>query len=211
MIIERLKQALNTDLPGVEAQKLMAPIPLTKGIGPVILPDVPQDARRNGVLLSLTGDSIDNLEFLLTLRSSKLPSHAGQLSLPGGGIEAGESPEHTALREAREEVGLRMDTDDLLGHLTPIFVPHSYNFIHTWIGWTPERQPLKLQQDEVEEAFYVPVRHLLDISNLKSEIWNLRGMQMEVPYWDVHKVPLWGATAMILSEFVELVKMMERV
>lgn len=206
MIIDRIKQALKSDLPGAEAQKRMAPIPLTKGIGPVILSDVPLDARRNGVLLCLTGDSIDNLEFLLTLRSSRLPSHAGQLSLPGGGIEPGESPDCTALREAQEEVGLTLDTNHLIGHLTPIFVPHSYNFIHTWIGWTPAKQPLYLQEDEVDEAFYVSVRQLLDPSCLKTEIWNLRGIQMEVPFWNVHPVPLWGATAMILSEFVELVK-----
>jgi len=184
----------------------MAPVPLTPGIGPVILSEVPDSARRNAVMLCLTGDTFETLRFILTLRSAKLPNHAGQLSLPGGGIEPDETPEQAALREMREEVGIHLSENHVLGSLTHIFVPHSNNFIHTIVAWKPESMPFIMQPSEVDEAFYVSVAELLDPDKLINETWTLRGMTMDVPFWRVHATPLWGATAMILSEFVELVR-----
>ncbi len=204
--IHTIRKLINEDLPGTNAQRLMAPVPLTPGVGPVILPEVPDSARRNAVILCLTGDTFDSLRFILTLRSTKLPNHGGQLSLPGGGIDYGETPEQAALREMREEVGINLTLNHILGALTPIFVPHSNNFIHTIVAWKPETMPFIMQPTEVDEAFYVPVPDLLDTDKLIHETWNLRGMTMDVPFWSVHSTPLWGATAMILSEFVELVR-----
>jgi mutator protein MutT len=204
--IRAFQSLLNSPLPGTEAQRIMAPRPLTPGMGPVLLSDVPETARRNAVSLCLTGSSLHDLEFILTLRSSTLPNHAGQLSLPGGGIELGETPEQAALREMHEEVGITQTVQQVLGTLTPIFVPHSNNFIHTIVTWKQSSVPFVLQPSEVDEAFYVKAKDLLDDRLLTTEVWNLRGITMEVPFWNVHATPLWGATAMILSEFVELIR-----
>jgi mutator protein MutT len=204
--ISVFRSLLNSPLPGTEAQRIMAPKPLTPGMGPVLLSDVPDTARRNAVSLCLTGSSLHDLEFILTLRSSTLPNHAGQLSLPGGGIEPGETPEQAALREMHEEVGITQTVQQVLGTLTPIFVPHSNNFIHTIVTWKQSSVPFVLQPSEVDEAFYVKAKDLLDDRLLTTEVWNLRGITMEVPFWNVHATPLWGATAMILSEFVELIR-----
>jgi mutator protein MutT len=204
--ISVFRSLLNSPLPGTEAQRIMAPKPLTPGMGPVLLSDVPDTARRNAVSLCLTGSSLHDLEFILTLRSSTLPNHAGQLSLPGGGIELGETPEQAALREMHEEVGITQTVQQVLGTLTPIFVPHSNNFIHTIVTWKQSSVPFVLQPSEVDEAFYVKAKDLLDDRLLTTEVWNLRGITMEVPFWNVHATPLWGATAMILSEFVELIR-----
>jgi 8-oxo-dGTP pyrophosphatase MutT (NUDIX family) len=204
--IHTLRNLINGELPGTEAQRLMAPVPLTPGIGPVILPEVPDSARRNAVIICLTGDTFETLRFILTLRSTKLPNHAGQLSLPGGGIDSGETPEEASLREMHEEVGINLSSNHILGALTPIFVPHSNNFIHTIVAWKPESMPFVIQPSEVDEAFYVNVSDLLTPDKLIQERWTLRGMTMDVPFWSVHSTPLWGATAMILSEFVELVR-----
>lgn len=205
-IKDHLQKLFSNELPGIEAQRLMAPRLINPTNKPVILEDVPDDARRNAVLICLTGKQFEELEFVLTLRSSNLVKHAGQLSLPGGGVEINELPHQAALRETQEEVGITLLDSHIVGDLTPIFVPHSYNFIHTFIVWKPEKNDFRLQIEEVEEAFYVPVRDLINPDKLVTEMWNLRGMEMEVPYWKVHSVPLWGATAMILSEFVEVIR-----
>ncbi len=204
--IHSLKKLIQENLPGTDAQRVMAPVPLTPGVGSVILPEIPDSARRNAVILCLTGDTFEELRFILTQRSSHLPNHAGQLSLPGGGIEAEETPEQAALREMHEEVGVTLTPHHILGTLTPIFVPHSNNFIYTVVAWKPEAMPFFMQPSEVDEAFYVSVAELLDPDKLINETWTLRGMTMNVPFWRVHATPLWGATAMILSEFVELVR-----
>jgi len=204
--IHILRKLIERELPGTGAQGLMAPVPLTPGVGPVILPEVPDSARRNAVIFCLTGDTFETLRFILTLRSSKLPNHAGQLSLPGGGIDPGETPEQAALREMHEEVGIKLTSNHILGTLTPIFVPHSNNYIHTIVAWKPQTMPFVMQPSEVDEAFYVNVFDLLNPDKLTQERWTLRGMTMDVPFWRVHSTPLWGATAMILSEFVELVR-----
>ena len=202
---KRLQSALQQNLPGETAQLEMVPWPVN--LPPASIPDAPENIRKSAVLLLLSENaSTSELQFTLTLRSRKLPSHSGQLSLPGGRIESGETIEQAALRETWEEIGVPENMPQILGNLSALHVPHSRNLIHPVVAYVQKLPELLICEDEVEEVFHRDVASLMDTSILRRETWNLRGTQYDVPYWDMHDVPLWGATAMILSEFRAVVR-----
>jgi 8-oxo-dGTP pyrophosphatase MutT (NUDIX family) len=141
---------------------------------------------------------------LLTLRSSRLAVHRGQISFPGGRMENGESPEDAALRETSEEVGIAVPIS-LLGRLSPLYVPPSNSHIIPIVGAIRDVPPLTLQTNEVEEAFAVRFDELLQPGRLKSERRMRGNVMVEAPFWDVHPTAqLWGATAMMMSELLAL-------
>ena len=119
-------------------------------------------------------------------------------------FEEGETKTEAALREAEEEVGIPSEEITICGELSPLYVYPSNNIIYPIIGYLPYRPQLKLQLEEVEEAFTTPLSKLLDSKQIKRETWNVRDMELEVPFWKIHRVPLWGATAMICSELVAI-------
>lgn len=201
LFIEFLKDRLQTSLPGVDAQLKMAPEPVHDGPARKLSPE--KDANKSSVLILLFPNSNNDLELLLTLRSSDI-DHGGQISLPGGRSEEGESTSQTALRETHEEVGIEPECIQILGALSNLYVSHSKNQVTPVVGYLPKPPKLSLNPREVEEAFTVEVESLSTKKNLMVEDWNLHRYTYKVPFWDVHRVPLWGATAMILSEFLEL-------
>lgn len=201
MFTDFLKRRLEQPLPGLDAQLKMAPTPLTDG--PSRKLQAPSGANNSSVLLLLFPNKEDQLELLLTLRSSDI-DHGGQISLPGGRSEDDETSVETALREAHEEVGIDPNSVEILGLLSDLYVSHSNNLVKPIVGFLPERPGLTLNPAEVEEAFTVELDSLATKKNLAVENWDLQKYSYQVPYWDVHEVPLWGATAMILSEFLEL-------
>lgn len=201
MFTDFLKRRLEQPLPGLDAQLKMAPTPLADG--PSRKLQAPSGANNSSVLLLLFPNKEDQLELLLTLRSSDI-DHGGQISLPGGQSEEDETSVETALREAHEEVGIDPNSVEILGLLSDLYVSHSNNLVKPIVGFLPERPGLTLNPAEVEEAFTVELDSLATKKNLAVENWDLQKYSYQVPYWDVHEVPLWGATAMILSEFLEL-------
>lgn len=134
---------------------------------------------------------------LLTLRSSRLRTHTGQLSFPGGRIEPGETPEQAALRECEEETGIPAHLPEVLGRLTPISSPASFGAVMPIVAWLHQDVPIIPHPDEVDEAFWQPLDALGE--PVVSE-WELRGMKLMVPHWPIHRVPLWGLTACVIEE-----------
>ncbi len=200
-LIQFLQNRLGKPLPGLDAQLKMAPDPVSSG--PKRKLNAPEHAYQSSVLLLLFPNEEQEAELLLTLRSSNI-NHGGQISLPGGRIDENENPSQAALREAFEEVGIAKNHIKILGTLSTLYVSHSNNQVTPVVGYM-ERQPeLTLNPAEVEEAFTVEVESLANKKNLTVQDWNLRQHTYKVPFWDVHRVPLWGATAMMLSEFLEL-------
>ena len=186
-------------LPGVHAQRKMAPVPDRRpgmddleGLNP----------RGSAVLILFSLQ--DPHAILYTVRNEGLANHGGQISFPGGRQEPGEKPVDTARREAAEEVGIRSDQYELSGCLSPLYVTPSRFIIHPWLAFCEERPALKIQRSEVSEAFWVPVQELLDQQNIKTRELEHGDEKLSYPYWDVHRVPLWGATAMITSEILAL-------
>jgi 8-oxo-dGTP pyrophosphatase MutT (NUDIX family) len=193
----RLTRAFGRRLPGPEAQKLLAPRP-RKGWQPGVTPD---DCRHGAGLLLLYPEG-DETRLLLTKRNIHLPQHAGQVSLPGGAVEASESIEQGALREAQEEVGLDPDAVRLLGQLSPLHIPVSRFVLHPVVAVAGARPELQADVGEVERLLEGPLSHIGDARNYSIETREFRGGFYRVPFIPLDGEKVWGATAMVLAEFL---------
>jgi 8-oxo-dGTP pyrophosphatase MutT (NUDIX family) len=159
-------------------------------------------ARPGAVLILLYPDG-DDLCLPLTVRSDRLPNHRGEVSLPGGATDPqDDGPAATALRECWEELGVAPEGVEVWGVLTPIYIPPS-NFCITPVAGFSGRPPaLVLNRDEVSAVLTVTLRALLDPQRVMVEQWTLRGVEVQVPFFAIGGHKVWGATALILSEFV---------
>jgi 8-oxo-dGTP pyrophosphatase MutT (NUDIX family) len=197
-VVARLEAAFTRELPGAAAQERLAPVPRRQwpaGINPVHVRDAA------GLLLVFPVE--DHASVVLTVRADAL-RHGGQVSLPGGVIEPGESFEEAALREAHEEVALPRDSVRVLGALTPLDIPVSGFRLHPIVA-TSETVPVLSPSDgEVARILEVPVDELLDPARLISTVRERDGIALTVPAFHVAGVEIWGATAMVLAEFLAL-------
>lgn len=162
----------------------------------------PGEPRIAGVMLLLYPSASNGLTFVLTRRTESVGSHKGQISLPGGSIEPEDgSPVDTAIRETCEELAVCEADIALLGELTPLYVIVSDFVIHPIVGCVPARPDFVPQPAEVAEVIEVPLATLLDDSIKVTERWSRDGYEMDVPFYHVGSHAVWGATAIILSEF----------
>ena len=202
-IISQLREALSGPLPGLAAQLQMAPNPRL-GWDPLKFPE----GARNGAALLLVYPHDDTLHFALTVRGSGLRNHTGQVSLPGGRVDEGESFEDAALREAEEEIGVGPRTVELLGRLTPLHIPVSGYILYPVIGFTSMRPAFQRAEWEVARIIEAPVSVLSDARVFKREMRrrsvNGQSIEVDVPFYAIDGEKVWGATAMVLAEFAAL-------
>lgn len=146
----------------------------------------------------------------LTVRSAALRHHTGQVSLPGGRLDRPEeSVEEAALREAREEIGVLPDAVEVLGRLTPLPVAVSGHLLNPVVGIAAARPVFTLAIEEVDRLIEVPIQRLLhsDAVAWEERIRSLPpGGTMQVPYFHLDGARVWGATAMVLAEFIALLE-----
>jgi 8-oxo-dGTP pyrophosphatase MutT (NUDIX family) len=217
---ERLTARLAAPLPGAEAHAIFSPRRPKQR--PIDRP-IPADARRAAVLILLYPNGIDSSDARhpsgladiasysvpLTLRGHDLDAHPGQISLPGGAIDPGETDVAAALREAEEEIGVSPSSVRVIGALTPLYVIVSRFVIQPFVAVVPHRPDFRPDVREVAEIIEVPLPLLLDAERVQ---WNTRsrdGFVLEYPFLHVGPPPhheLWGATAMVLSEFAAVVR-----
>lgn len=158
---------------------------------------------RQGAVLLLLFPIQERLHFVLTRRHHDLPSHAGQISLPGGRCEEDESLQEAALREAEEEIGIDAQAVEVLGQLTPLYVSPSDFEVTPFVGWHEGRPVYVPQLSEVAEIIEAPLAWLFDEKVRRIEEWERGGTTLQTPYYDIDGHKVWGATAMMLSEFAE--------
>ncbi|MDC1067705.1 CoA pyrophosphatase [Candidatus Kapabacteria bacterium] len=203
-LIEFLQKRLLNDLPANKSHEKMFPIK----DGSPFRQSIPEStAKKSAVLLLLhTIKETDSLSILFTLRSNKLKKHSNQISFPGGRLDKNESTQDAALRETWEEVGINPNKIDIIGELTEIFVPPSNSIITPFIGFSNSEFELEINPSEVSEAFFTDLNEILNPDIKKTKKIDFKGIgTADVPFYDVHPtVPLWGATAIILSEFIDI-------
>jgi 8-oxo-dGTP pyrophosphatase MutT (NUDIX family) len=195
-IIDRLGAALAQPLPGASAHALMAPRPRREwpaGFNPARV----QHAAGLLLIFPIDGDA----HVVLTVRADSV-RHGGQVSLPGGVAEPGETYEQAALREALEEVALAPDTVRVLGPLTSLDIPVSGFRLHPIVGASDERPVLAPADGEVARILEVNVADLCDPSRRSSITIARDGRDVVAPAFRIGKVDIWGATAMVLAEFL---------
>jgi len=201
---ELLRRRLTEVLPGPGAQFRMAPSPQ---LGPSDA-DNPASLRPAAALV-LIYPHHEAWHVPVTVRGAGLRHHTSQVSLPGGRIDQGESAEEAALREAHEEVGIEPYDVEILGRLTPVSVWVSQHLLQPVVGVTMQRPNFRLAEHEVERLIEIP---LVDLQRPGAVAWERRERLrppygvMDVPYFSIDGARVWGATAMVLSEFLALIE-----
>jgi 8-oxo-dGTP pyrophosphatase MutT (NUDIX family) len=135
--------------------------------------------------------------------------HSGEVSLPGGSQDSNESIQETALRETEEEIGVVRDKINVLGTLSPMYIPPSNFLVTPTVAEIDYRPDFQCNRNEVAELFEVPLSLLLEPNCCQREQWELEGIKVTVPFYQTGSLKVWGATAMILSEFSMLIAKVE--
>lgn len=203
-LIEWLKDRLQQPLPGFIGQERMAarvkPMP----------PKIPDDARPSAVL-SLLFPVEDQLNLLLIKRVVDGKAHSGQIGFPGGKQDTTDTDlKATALREAQEEVGILSSDVDILGSLTPLYIPVSNFQVYPYVAFAEKKLEYYLSKSEVETVFEIPVHELFHAE--RKTVVNVTSPVMPEILRSVRAYKLdngsiiWGATAMIISELEMIIE-----
>ncbi|OHE69363.1 MAG: hypothetical protein A2Z99_17600 [Treponema sp. GWB1_62_6] len=169
------------------------------------VPDSHEGFRSASVLIILYPEN-GRLRFPLIERSSGPRPHDGQIALPGGAVESGESGEAAALREAREELGFDPSSLDLAGRLTPVAVSVSRFLMTPFVAVATERPDFRPAPAEVAAWFSVDLEELMEETSMTTATVRHDGADRSVPCFRLAGSAVWGATAMALSEFAELAR-----
>ena len=194
-VILRLRRGLAEPLPAAAAQGRLAPMPRRPPF------EHPAEIRNAaGLLLVIPVDRRPSI--VLTERARTLERHGGQISLPGGGVDPGETFEHAALREAQEEIGLATNNVQVLGRLSPLDIPVSGFRLQPIVAMSATHPVFTASDGEVARILEIALDDLMHPASLATETRPRDGLAITVPFFRVSGVKIWGATAMILAEFL---------
>jgi 8-oxo-dGTP pyrophosphatase MutT (NUDIX family) len=165
-------------------------------------------AKHAGVLSLFYPDEDMETKFVLILRKTYKGVHSAQVAFPGGKLEAQDaSLRDTALRETFEEVGVPVDTVQIVRSISQVYIPPSNFYVHPFIGFTQNTPQFIKQDDEVEALIEIDLEHFLDEQSLISKkVKTSYSIEVEVPAFKLNDYVVWGATAMMLSEIKDLLK-----
>ncbi len=196
--IEQLKIRVKKPLPGFEAQKIMMP----EGRDTI----VPKNYKKAAVLLLLYPFN-NHPYFILIKRVNDNTPHSGQISLPGGQQEVMDtSLWQTAKRETAEEIGITINDEDMIGHLSPLYIPVSNFCVYPFIAYKKKMPNFLPNYDEVENIIQANYQNFFKPENIVKRKFLSNKKIIFAPAYYYKNYYIWGATAMILSEFYYISK-----
>jgi 8-oxo-dGTP pyrophosphatase MutT (NUDIX family) len=202
-LIEVLKEELLTPLPGRPAQHRMAP----KGR---LFPEDPIIKRNAAVIILINYHKNCEKEIIFIKRPEYNGHHSGQVSFPGGKEESVDSDLlDTSMRECFEEIGIKLTIANYVGKLTPLYIPISQFMVFPYVFFKDFSASYKMDKEEVSYIIQFPIKLLFDKNLIKETSLNIMGQVYPAPYYFINNEIVWGATAMILSEFIEILQRIE--
>lgn len=182
---------------------------LDRGVSPVGVTSSPRADERISAVMVLLADGPQGAEVLLTRRSSAMTNHRGEISFPGGRADEGESIVDAARRETFEEVGIHPSSMTVHCELSPLSTFVSRSYIVPVIASVPTKPILRLNDHEVERAFWIPLAELVRADTYVSEFWTFstseRSTAQAMHFFYLDDETVWGATARMLHELLTLV------
>ena len=165
-------------------------------------------AKQAGVLALFYPDSNNKTNFVLILRKTYKGVHSAQVAFPGGKLEENDnSLQEAALRETFEEVGVPINTMEVMRELSQVYIPPSNFYVQPYLAITNEKPTFIKQDDEVEAIIEVDLDDFLsDTSLILKKVNTSYSVEVEVPAFKLNDHVVWGATAMMLSEIKDLLK-----
>ncbi len=201
--INKLTHELGLPLPGMQVQLRMTSNRRLREM--MEYRQLDQAIKSSVLILLYPGKKNPQPSFVVILRPTYEGIHSGQISLPGGRFELpDENLMQTALRETSEEIGMDPAGVTIIGKLTELYIPPSNYLVQPFVGFTSASPVFIPHPKEVEQIIEIPVRHLLDENNLVQKEISIGGIQFSAPSFVISGTTIWGATAMILNEFKEI-------
>lgn len=197
--VKKLEEQLRKTLPGTESHNKMS----VRGRKAEFFDQKPS----KGSVLILLFRELSKINILLIKRAEYSGPHSNQVSFPGGKIEEGDSGAvHTALREAHEETGVHPEKIRILGKLTPLYIPVSNFTVTPFVGYTGQVPEFIPDPREVKYIITVPLSRLLRKETVCAKRIELPGLDIEAPCYTIDGEHIWGATAMIMAEFLDIIR-----
>ena len=205
---KKLAAELKKELPGFSVQSKMDPIS-RKQPGEYL--NASRSPKNSAVMVLLyPNEQTSVASVILIVRSEhEKGNHSGQISFPGGGVDEKDADlSSTALREMEEEIGVDRNSISVIGALSPLYIPVSNYLVHPFVGIATKRPVFKKNDREVNSLLEVAIHEFLtDKNRTTSDIFlKLRNQTMQVPCFSINGKIIWGATAMMLAEFSEVVR-----
>ncbi len=197
--IKNFKKQLEILLPGSASHVKMLP----PGRALMLPPE--QNNYHDSAVLILLFPIKEKIHVCLIRRPSTMKNHAGQIAFPGGRREKEDADlVQTALREAQEEIGIAADAVEILGQLSTVYVQISDFLITPMVGWLEESPEVVIDSSEVDEVIFIPLGHFADSANRCEREMDTRTGRIKVPGYEIYDCFIWGATAMMVAELVDI-------
>jgi 8-oxo-dGTP pyrophosphatase MutT (NUDIX family) len=197
---DALRERLAEPLPGAEAHLKMASRSRLR------MAMQPNERTRRSAVLIVFYPYQNSIYLPLILRPQYDGVHAGQMAFPGGRMErSDENLIRTALREAQEEVGIRVTDVKVLGKLTEIYIPPSNFYVQPVVGILPYRPDFYPDPREVEHVVEVSLEELMDETIIGENAIEIKGVVIDAPFYRIQGFKVWGATAMMISELLTVI------